>query len=176
MIASASRKGLRNYCVHHWSRRQLIATFSSKSAHNRAPEFIESRHCWKCGSVLHHDCSLFCESTECGVIQELDQDGCNYFRLFGLEERFDLDDSVVETKFKNLQRLLHPDKFATKSNPEIERSNHNSSIVNQAYQVCSAIKSQSSCTEMIQHIGLACIRLIQQEEFFSDMSFVSASL
>ena len=135
MIASASRRGLRNICVHHWSPRQLIANCSSKSSQNCTPQFIKSRDCWKCGSVLHHDSSLFCESTECGVIQELDQDGCNFFRLFGFEERFDLDDSLLETRFKNLQRLLHPDKFATKSNPEIERSNHNSSVVNQAYQV-----------------------------------------
>ena len=135
MIATASRRGLKYFCVHRWSRGQLIAACSSKSAHNRTPDSIKSRHCWRCGSVLHHDCSLFCESTTCGAIQGLDQDDCNYFRLFGFEERFDLDDSLLETRFKNLQRLLHPDKFAMKSNPEIERSNYNSSVVNQAYQV-----------------------------------------
>ena len=46
-----------------------------------------------------------------------------------------MDDAHLEATFKNLQKQLHPDKFAMKSIEERERSSYNSSIVNQAYQV-----------------------------------------
>ena len=60
---------------------------------------------------------------------------CNYFKLFDIEEGFSLDSEQLEVAFKNLQRQLHPDKFAMSSLEERERSTFNSSFVNQAFQV-----------------------------------------
>ena len=60
---------------------------------------------------------------------------CSYFKIFGVEPRFALHDAELERQLKSLQKKLHPDKFTTKSTEERDRSQFNSSIVNQAYQV-----------------------------------------
>jgi hypothetical protein len=93
------------------------------------------KSCWKCGSAIAQGCTLFCESPSCGAIQGLNEKECNYFKLFDVEEGFSLDSEQLEVAFKNLQRQLHPDKFAMSSLEERERSTFNSSFVNQAFQV-----------------------------------------
>jgi len=69
------------------------------------------------------------------VIQRLDTAQCDYFRIFGVHPRFGLDDAELEGQLKTLQKQLHPDKFTTRSVEERDRSQFNSSVVNQAYQV-----------------------------------------
>jgi molecular chaperone HscB len=91
--------------------------------------------CWKCGSKICDGCSIFCGSTTCGSIQKLDSKSCNYFCLLGVPEAYDIDNQKLESEYKNLQKLLHPDKFTMKCNEERDRSTHNSSVVNQAYQI-----------------------------------------
>lgn len=133
MIASVLSRTIRRTCISNASR-QLASTcsgFRNKSI----PKDASRRSCWKCGSKICQGCTLFCASPTCGAIQGLEKDGCNYFCLFGIEGTFDLDDAHLEATFKNLQKQLHPDKFAMKSIEERERSSYNSSIVNQAYQV-----------------------------------------
>lgn len=103
---------------------------------NEQPDYMAKQFCWKCGSSICHSCALFCDSPSCQTIQKLEKDDCNFFCLFGIEEKFTIDVAQLDAEFKNLQRRLHPDKFVMKSSEERERSSHNSSIVNQAYQVC----------------------------------------
>lgn len=114
--------------------RRLPATCTAKRNVSTS-EAATPRHCWKCGSVLCEGCTLFCSTPTCEAIQGLDKENTNYFSLFGMKETFNVDDSQLDVSFKNLQRQLHPDKFAMKSTEERERSTYNSSIVNQAYQV-----------------------------------------
>ena len=69
----------------------------------------------------------------------------DYFALFDLNKNaYQLDMDALEIKFKNMQRLCHPDLYAASSvrNPtgvhdESEQliSSENSSLVNQAYQI-----------------------------------------
>ena len=96
--------------------------------------YNSTQKCWKCGKE-HGPCSLFCDDTTCGVIQKLDTKKCNYFRIFGMNEHFAIDEPLLEAEFKNLQKRLHPDKFTTRSIEERDRSLYNCSVVNQAYQV-----------------------------------------
>ena len=60
----------------------------------------------------------------------------NFFSLFGIEKDvvYDLNIKHVEKRFKDLQKLLHPDKFTLKSEKEQEASATTSSMINQAYQ------------------------------------------
>lgn len=92
------------------------------------------RVCWKCKCPVA-PCGLFCGVTECGVIQHIDQAHCTYFDIFSIPVAFKIDMNTIDLKFKSLQKSLHPDKFTLKSATEIEMSNTNSSLVNQAYQV-----------------------------------------
>src|SRR5258706_13126182 len=58
----------------------------------------------------------------------------NHFELFGLPERFVVDAAALEARYRELQREVHPDRFAAA--PEIERraSMQLATRVNEAYQ------------------------------------------
>lgn len=58
----------------------------------------------------------------------------NYFELFELEAVFDIDLGELDQRFQQLQRVLHPDKFASSSDAERRWSVQAASRVNEAYQ------------------------------------------
>ncbi|CAH2052287.1 unnamed protein product, partial [Iphiclides podalirius] len=58
----------------------------------------------------------------------------NYFKILGINETYDLDENDLARKFKELQKYLHPDKFANKGKEEQEISEKYSSLVNEAYK------------------------------------------
>ena len=59
----------------------------------------------------------------------------NHFELFGLPARFAVDAAALEARYHDLQREVHPDRFAAA--PEIERraSMQLATRVNEAYQI-----------------------------------------
>lgn len=89
------------------------------------PYYLEKTQCWNC----HHftDCQArFCPT--CHKIQPVyseEEGGCNYFQLFGLywlqfrlihrHESYDINPTELESNFKNLQKMIHPDLFSNKS-------------------------------------------------------------
>jgi molecular chaperone HscB len=58
----------------------------------------------------------------------------DYFSLLKVKRSFDIDFDEVKKNFTNLQRVLHPDKFATASKEAQEQSLELSSRVNQAFK------------------------------------------
>lgn len=90
--------------------------------------------CWKCGHESAEQ-EFFCKADDCGVVHTYKLKDVNAFRLFGMEQKYLIDTTVLENEYKNVQKLLHPDKFSAKSNPERDASTETSSTVNQAYQV-----------------------------------------
>jgi molecular chaperone HscB len=58
----------------------------------------------------------------------------NYFQLFGLGERFQLDNAQLEQHYRTLQTQVHPDKFAHLSESEQRVSMQWATRVNEAYQ------------------------------------------
>jgi hypothetical protein len=63
--------------------------------------------CWSC-SIGHNDSTLFCP--HCSKIQP--PPGGDYFSVFGLEPKLNLDLPALEHEFHRLSRKLHPDRFA----------------------------------------------------------------
>lgn len=59
---------------------------------------------------------------------------CTDFELFGLAAQFSQDLSILETRWKELQRQAHPDKFSGKSAAEQRLSMQWSVRINEAYQ------------------------------------------
>lgn len=57
----------------------------------------------------------------------------NYFELFDIEQSFNLDSKALSKKFKNMQKVLHPDKFAQKKESDRILSEMWSSHVNNGY-------------------------------------------
>lgn len=86
--------------------------------------------CWKCHAVVIER-DLVCMS--CGSVQE-PKVNLNHFEIFKETLQFDLDAGNLTVKFRRLQTLLHPDKFASRSEIEQKYSSEQSARVNKAYQ------------------------------------------
>jgi molecular chaperone HscB len=85
--------------------------------------------CWSC-SVAHNESTLFCP--HCSKIQPpLSGD---YFSVFGLVPRLDLDLGMLEHEFHKLSRRLHPDRFARATAEEKEWSLADTALLNDAYR------------------------------------------
>jgi len=61
----------------------------------------------------------------------------NFFELFELPIAFDIPQEQLDTRFRSLQRFLHPDKFASAADAERRWSMQAASFVNEAYQTLS---------------------------------------
>lgn len=58
----------------------------------------------------------------------------NYFKLFGLDVKFNLDTKKLTQTFQSLQKSAHPDRFAHASSQEQLLAAQKSSMINDAYQ------------------------------------------
>jgi molecular chaperone HscB len=58
----------------------------------------------------------------------------NHFELFGLTPRFDLDLSALDRRYRELQREVHPDRFASAPQAEQRASMELATRVNEAYR------------------------------------------
>jgi molecular chaperone HscB len=85
--------------------------------------------CWSC-SIGHNDSTLFCP--HCSKIQP--PPGGDYFSVFGLEPRLNLDLTALEHEFHRLSRKLHPDRFARALDNEKQWSLADTALLNDAYR------------------------------------------
>ncbi|MHB8622397.1 MAG: Fe-S protein assembly co-chaperone HscB [Sulfuricaulis sp.] len=60
--------------------------------------------------------------------------GKNHFELFGLPVTFDIDGDDLARRYRELQRRVHPDKFANASGQERRLSLQMTALVNEAFQ------------------------------------------
>ncbi|HEY5682789.1 MAG TPA: Fe-S protein assembly co-chaperone HscB [Sulfuricaulis sp.] len=60
--------------------------------------------------------------------------GKNHFELFGLPVSFDVDADDLTLRYRELQRRVHPDKFANASDQERRLSLQMTALVNEAFQ------------------------------------------
>ncbi|QIU89969.1 co-chaperone HscB [Yokenella regensburgei] len=58
----------------------------------------------------------------------------DYFTLFGLPTRYQLDTQLLATRFQDLQRQFHPDKFASRPQSEQLAAVQQSATINQGWQ------------------------------------------
>ena len=85
--------------------------------------------CWSC-SVAHNESTLFCP--HCSKIQP--PPGGDYFSVFGLDKKLDLDLTALETEFHRLSRRVHPDRFARAGENERQWSLADTALLNDAYR------------------------------------------
>jgi molecular chaperone HscB len=85
--------------------------------------------CWSC-SVGHNDSTLFCPY--CSKIQP--PPGGDYFSVFGLKPKLNLDLPALEAEFHRLSRKLHPDRFARSLENEKQWSLADTALLNDAYR------------------------------------------
>lgn len=93
---------------------------------------IRLTSCWSCGKEAKKiESDLFCGN--CKALQEPNKKD-NYFKIMGVGETYDLNETELAKKYKELQKYLHPDKFANRDKKEQEISAEYSSLVNEAYK------------------------------------------
>lgn len=86
--------------------------------------------CWSCAEA-HAASTLFCPS--CSKIQPVATG--DYYEVFSLVPRLDLDLGALEHQFHKLSRKLHPDRFARATSSEKEWSLADTALLNDAYRV-----------------------------------------
>ncbi len=85
--------------------------------------------CWSCGEEVA-DGQPFCGA--CGKVQPPHL--ANYFAMFGLPPKLNLDVPALEKQFYRYSRKLHPDVHARASQQEQEWSLAQASLLNDAYR------------------------------------------
>ena len=85
--------------------------------------------CWSC-NVAHNASTLFCP--HCSKIQP--PAAGDYFSVFSLVPKLDLDLGMLEHQFHKLSRKLHPDRFARASSSEKEWSFADTALLNDVYR------------------------------------------
>ena len=85
--------------------------------------------CWSC-SIAHNDSTLFCP--HCSKIQP--PPGADFFTVFGLAPRLNIELPSLEKEFHRLSRRLHPDRFARAEQNEKEWSLADTALLNDAYR------------------------------------------
>lgn len=58
----------------------------------------------------------------------------NYFELFSLSPSYDVDTAVLAERYRDLQRAVHPDKFANASEQDKRLSVQKTAQINDAFQ------------------------------------------
>jgi molecular chaperone HscB len=91
----------------------------------------------------------------------------NYFELFNIPVSFDLDLSVLPQTYQQLQRLTHPDKFASGSEQQKLVAIQKNAQVNDAYSV---LKSPLSRAEYL--LSLRGIDLQHEQQTIKDTAFL----
>ena len=93
----------------------------------------------------------------------------NYFELFNLPEKFQLDLEMLQENYRAIQKKIHPDRFATSSENEQVQSMITSTQINDAYQTLkSPIKRAKyilSLHKSVEKITLPSDFLMQQMEW-----------
>ncbi|CAH0713641.1 unnamed protein product, partial [Brenthis ino] len=92
---------------------------------------IRNISCWSCGTHSNPTSNLFCSN--CKALQKPEKYE-NYFKVLGVKETYDLNEDELAKKYKELQKHLHPDKYANRRKEEQEISAEYSSLVNNAYK------------------------------------------
>ncbi|OMO68650.1 hypothetical protein COLO4_29517 [Corchorus olitorius] len=91
--------------------------------------------CWNCDAVSAGTTPfLYCDS--CRSIQPVDV-SVDYFQIFGLEKKYDIEVDGLEGKYKDWQKKLHPDLVHSKSEKEREYAAEQSARVIDAYRTLS---------------------------------------
>jgi molecular chaperone HscB len=62
----------------------------------------------------------------------------NYFALFELPEQFAIDSALLKSRYRQLQRDYHPDRFASANSPDRRAAEQISGRINQAYATLSS--------------------------------------
>lgn len=97
----------------------------------------------------------------------------NYFQLFGLPEQFNIDNTLLEQKYRTLAAQFHPDRHASSSIFDQKQSVMMSSTINEAYRILKSpldraaylLKKQNVHADSPEHTHFPTEFLMQQMQW-----------
>jgi len=125
--------------------------------------------CWWCGASLPA-AQPFCP--QCGKVQA-PLDGVDYFAVFGLSRKLNIDLPALERSFYRLSRKLHPDLYAQASPREQQWSLDQTSLLNDAYRT---LKNPIARTEYLLKLEGIVLEAGKSDDGTSKESRVPADL
>lgn len=129
--------------------KSLLLQFPSKPFCAQAFEKRGTCTCWSCDSVIQSSLCLVCDSCRC--IQPVDH-SVDYFQIFGLEKRYDIEESNLEGMYKDWQKKLHPDLVHSKTEREKEYAAEQSARVIDAYRTLTNPLSRATYLMKLQGV------------------------
>ncbi|XP_062500300.1 iron-sulfur cluster co-chaperone protein HscB-like [Corticium candelabrum] len=124
-----------------------------------------SSSCWKCGlSLRNKPFYLFCG---CSYNVLLPPYADDYFAVFGIARSLEIETRQLTARFRELQNLIHPDKFSQKCQNERIHSAQQSAFVNRAYKTL--LDPLSRGLYLLAEHGIA----ITEGEINTDIDFMS---
>ncbi len=95
----------------------------------------------------------------------------DYFTLLGMPNRFDIDKQQLASRYQDMQRQYHPDRFAGKSEKEQTQAVSLASTINQAYQTLKNPLSRAEYMLSLQGIDIA-----NEQQTMHDTAFLMEQL
>ncbi|XP_057520289.1 iron-sulfur cluster co-chaperone protein HscB homolog [Amaranthus tricolor] len=153
----------------HNAPNQLFQLFCSESSLNTM-----LRRCWNCKiSPTSSELFLVCNSCQC--IQPVDP-SVDYFRIFGLERKYDIEGSSLERVYKDWQKKLHPDLVHTKSESEREYAAEQSARVVDAYSTLKNSLSRAMYLMKLQGVHVDEEQTVSDPELLAEVMEIRESV
>jgi molecular chaperone HscB len=91
----------------------------------------------------------------------------NYFELFGLPVGYIVDGAELSERYRELQRIVHPDRYANASDQERRLSIQGAALINEAYDTLKDPVARGSYL-----LGLHGVEMDALNESTQDMEFL----
>ncbi|EIJ43291.1 Fe-S protein assembly co-chaperone HscB [Beggiatoa alba B18LD] len=95
----------------------------------------------------------------------------NYFELFGLPTSFTIDNDALATRYRDLQKMVHPDKFADAPERERRLAMEKATLINSAFQTLKQPIHRAQYLLELQGIALN-----NENDTFMDGQFLMAQM
>lgn len=86
-----------------------------------------------------------------------------------MDDRYDLDAKELQKKYRQMQSVLHPDKFSKRSDEEKQISENYSSLVNEAYKVLQSPLKRAIHLLSVKGENVAEDQKLQDPEFLMEI-------
>ncbi|KAJ4830949.1 hypothetical protein Tsubulata_031143 [Turnera subulata] len=126
----------------------------------------ETPRCWSCKALPHAAPFLVCD--DCRTIQPVDP-SVDYFQIFGLEKKYEVEDGNLEGKYKAWQKKLHPDLVHSKSEKEREFAAEQSARVIDAYRTLTNSLTRAIYIMKIQGVDVDEEETISEPELLAEI-------
>jgi len=95
----------------------------------------------------------------------------NYFQLFGFDNQFNINTKALAQTYQNIQRAVHPDRFAHGSEQEKLLAVKKSTLINDAYQTLKNPIKRAEYMLVLRNVDMP-----NEQVSFSDNSFLKRQI